>query len=217
MAKQGNKQKKSSAPQSDSIRAKDVSSTEATTRLRPAPDLPRATLKLTRTLKVINDMQAAGVIGRYAIGGAVGATFYLEPMPTMDLDVFVALAPEAGSLIVTPSPIYEYLKARGYTAVGESLKVEDWLVQFLPPTGPLVEEGIARARPVDVEDVTTYVFTAEHLVAIALETGRPKDKARILQFTEAQAVDRKALDDILARHRLVEKWNTFQQQFLSSS
>src|SRR6478736_4639015 len=88
------------------------------------PALPRATLKLTRTLKVINDMQAAGVIGRYAIGGAVGATFYLEPMPTMDVDVFVAILPETGSLIITPKPIYDYLTERGYTAVGEALKVE---------------------------------------------------------------------------------------------
>ena len=30
-------------------------------------------------------MQADGVIGKYAIGGAVGATFYLEPAATLDL------------------------------------------------------------------------------------------------------------------------------------
>lgn len=180
-----------------------------------APALPRATLKLTRTLKVINDMQAAGVFGRYAIGGAVGATFYLEPMPTMDVDVFVAIHPETGSLIITPKPIYDYLTARGYTAVGEALKVEDWLVQFLPPTGALAEEAIARARPVDVEGVRTFVFTAEHLVAVALETGRPKDKARILQFIEAKVVDQKALEEILSRHQMLEKWSQFRQQFLT--
>lgn len=33
---------------------------------------------MKETLKVINGMQAAGVIGRYAIGGAVGATFTLS-------------------------------------------------------------------------------------------------------------------------------------------
>lgn len=31
------------------------------------------------TLAVINQMQADGVIGKYATGGAVGATLYLEP------------------------------------------------------------------------------------------------------------------------------------------
>ena len=42
------------------------------------------------TLKVINQMQADGVIEQYAIGGAVGATFYLEPVATVDIDVFVS-------------------------------------------------------------------------------------------------------------------------------
>ena len=41
------------------------------------------------TLEVINRMQADGVIGQYAIGGAVGATFYLEPVATLDIDIFV--------------------------------------------------------------------------------------------------------------------------------
>jgi hypothetical protein len=48
-------------------------------------------MKLKRTLAVINEMQADGVIGRYALGGAVGATFYLEPVRTVDVDVFVAI------------------------------------------------------------------------------------------------------------------------------
>jgi len=32
-------------------------------------------------------MQANGVIGRHAIGGAVGATFSLEPIATLDVDI----------------------------------------------------------------------------------------------------------------------------------
>ena len=31
-------------------------------------------------------MRTDGVIGKYAIGGAVGATFYLEPSATLDID-----------------------------------------------------------------------------------------------------------------------------------
>lgn len=42
-------------------------------------------------------MQADGVIERYAIG-AVGATFYIEPVATLDVDIFVAFRPEPGSL-----------------------------------------------------------------------------------------------------------------------
>src|SRR5258706_10672269 len=43
------------------------------------------------TIQAINQMQADGVIGKYAIGGAVGATFYLEPAATLDVDIFVTL------------------------------------------------------------------------------------------------------------------------------
>jgi len=48
-------------------------------------------MSLKKTFAVINQMQAAGVIGRYALGGAVGAAFYLEPVRTVDVDVFVAI------------------------------------------------------------------------------------------------------------------------------
>jgi hypothetical protein len=42
------------------------------------------------------------VIERYAIGGAVGATFYLEPAATLDVDVFVESHTELGSRIASP-------------------------------------------------------------------------------------------------------------------
>jgi hypothetical protein len=171
-------------------------------------------MKLQKAFAVINEMQTAGVIGRYAIGGAVGATFYLEPVRTVDVDVFVAIQPEAGKLIITPKPIYDYLTARGYVAQGEYIMIEGWPVQFLPPTGPLLEEAIAQAREADVEGERTYVMSAEHLVAVALQTGRAKDKARIVQFLEADVLNQERLRDILKRHQLSERWARFELQFL---
>ena len=64
------------------------------------------------TLETINQMQADGVIDRYAIGGAVGATFYLEPAATLDIDIFISLDNTASSPLLSLSPIYEYLTAR---------------------------------------------------------------------------------------------------------
>ena len=170
-------------------------------------------MSLKKTLAVINQMQAAGVIGRYAIGGAVGATFYLEPVRTVDVDVFVAIDPDAGKVIASPKPIYDYLTARGYKTEGEYLVIGDWPVQFLPPTGPLVEEAIVQAREIDVEGERTFVCSAEHLVAIALKTGRAKDKARIIQFREAGKLDKARLHNILQRHNLLDRWSSFEQQF----
>ena len=44
---------------------------------------------MEKIFAVINQMEAEGVIGRYAIGGAIGSIFWLEPITTKDVDVFV--------------------------------------------------------------------------------------------------------------------------------
>ncbi len=172
-------------------------------------------MNIQQVIATINQMQSDGVIDRYAIGGAVGATFYLEPVTTLDVDIFVALHAEPGSRIVSPKPIFDYLTARGCTVEGEYLVIAGWPVQFLPPTGPLVEEALAQAIEKDVEATPARVFTAEHLAAIALQTGRAKDKARVLQFVEASVLDAKRFQAVLTRHGLVDRWQQFEKQFLS--
>jgi hypothetical protein len=171
-------------------------------------------MKIKEVLSTINQMQADGVIDRYAVGGAVGATFYLEPIATLDVDIFVAFRPEPGKLIVSPQPLIDYLTARGCRVEGEYLIIADWPVQFLPPPTPLAEEALSEAVSFDVEEVPTRVFSAEHLACIALELGRPKDKARLLQFIEAGVLDPARLEAILVRHHLSEKWRRFEEQFL---
>ena len=123
------------------------------------------------TLEIINEMQAKGVIGKYAIGGAVGATFYLEPAATLDVDIFVVLPNRIGSSLVTLTPIYDYLTGRGCRTEGEHIMVGTWPVQFLPASDALEKEALDDAVPTEVDGVKTWVMTAEHLVAIALRTG----------------------------------------------
>ncbi len=173
-------------------------------------------MALKQVLSVINQMCADQVIDQYAIGGAVGATFYLEPIATLDIDIFVLFRPEPGRLLDSPQPIFDYLLARGHTIKGEYIVIGDWPVQFLPPTGPLVSEALTEARTVDVDGESTRVFSAEHLAAIALELGRPKDKARLVQFVESGTLDENILDAILARHNLVGRWEHFEHQFLEN-
>ena len=154
------------------------------------------------------------MIDRYAIGGAVGATFYLEPVATLDVDIFVTPRSEPGSVLASSHRIFDYLKARGGAMEGEYIVLGGWPVQFLPPTGPLVEEALAQAVETDVEGIPTRVFTAEHLAAIALQTGRAKDKARLLQFIEAGVLEGERFQAILGRHSLPGAWQKFEQQFL---
>ena len=172
---------------------------------------------IKEVIQKINQMQADGVIESYAIGGAVGATFYLEPVATLDVDIFTAFKSQAGSLIVSPQPIFDYLKARGSAMEGDYIIIGGWPVQFLPPGTSLVEEALKESVVKDVEGTPARVFTAEHLAAIALQTGRGKDKARLLQFVEAGALDAVRFQGILAQHGLVESWQKFEQQFLRDS
>ena len=166
------------------------------------------------TLEVINRMEAEGIVGKYAIGGAVGATFYLEPSATLDLHIFVSLKNPEGSPLLTLTPIYDYLTSRGYRPEREYLIIEGWPVQFLSAGDALDEEALLQAMETELEGIRTWVISAEHLVAIALRTARAKDFARILQFAEEGVLDSGKLDSILQRHGLMEKWEQFGLKFL---
>ncbi|HYN16348.1 MAG TPA: hypothetical protein VES66_11240 [Terriglobales bacterium] len=165
-------------------------------------------------METINQMQADGVIGKYAIGEAVGATFYLEPAATLDVDIFVTLPTSPGSKLLSLAPIYDYLMVRSFKVEQEHVVIGDWPVQFLPPSNDLEREALTEAVETEVEGVKTWVMTAEHLVAIALNTARPKDHARILQFLEQNVVNADKLKLIFLRHGLLPKWKNFEGKYL---
>jgi len=165
---------------------------------------------MKETLEVLNRMQADGIIGGYAIGGAVGATLYLEPSATLDVDVFVTLPPAR----LDCTPIHEYLTARGGEVQGEHIVVGGWPVQFRVPSDNLEREALAYSIEVDVEDGWARVMTPEHLVALALKSGRPEDFSRILQFVEQDAVDMDLLKRIVSSHGVERKWQKFRQRYL---
>lgn len=169
---------------------------------------------MEKALAVINQLEKDGLIGRYAIGGAVAATRYIEPIQTYDLDIFVVL-PLSSSGLISLSPIFTYLKKRGYASQGECIIVEGWPLQFLPVYNSLVEEALERALEVKYGETPTRVLSAEYLAAIMLDTGRPKDHARLIQFFEFNVLDLTVLEDIVVRHGLKEDWETFRKRFLN--
>jgi hypothetical protein len=77
-------------------------------------------VKIQDVFVALNQLETDGIVDRHAIGGAVGATFYLEPVATLDVDVFVAFRAELGSLLVSPQPIFDYLKERGAPMEGST-------------------------------------------------------------------------------------------------
>jgi len=171
---------------------------------------------MEKSLAVLNQMEQEGVISRYAIGGAIAATFYVEPVQTFDLDVFI-LFPSPPSGLISASPIFDYLIVRGYTAEREMINIEGWPVQFLPVYNSLTDEALAQATDVTFGSTPTRVLTAEHLAAIMLDTGRPKDHARLLQFLEVGVVNKDKLSTILSKHRLEDKWKHFVKRYLDDT
>jgi hypothetical protein len=160
---------------------------------------------MKRTLQVLRDLEYSGLLSRYAIGGAMAATFYAEPVLTFDLDVFVEL-PTSESGLASLSPLYEALRARGYVEERECVLIEGVPVQFLPAYNALIEEAVAEARETAYEDTSTRVVRAEHLVAIALQTGRDKDRERVRVLREQAGLDLEYLQKVLFRHKLESRW-----------
>lgn len=168
---------------------------------------------MKKTLQVINNLKKKGVINDYAIGGAVASFFYLEATLTEDLDIFIHIDSE-GYKIIDLSPLFASLAEEGYSEFKrEGIIIDKWPVQFLPTTAELEKEALGKASNEIIENEEVRVFTAEYLMAICVQVGRPKDKIRLEQFLREKCFDEKTLGDILLRHNLTEKYNKIKKLF----
>jgi len=79
-------------------------------------------------------------------------------------------------------------------------------VQFVPPFNALLKEALSEAVGTRYEQTPTRVLRAEHLIAIAVQTGRNKDRQRVRLLLEHAPVDIAYLTEILARHELETRW-----------
>jgi hypothetical protein len=161
---------------------------------------------MEKTLQVLNELERKGIMSRYAIAGAMGATFYAEPVLTFDLDVIVLL-PQMQTGLLTLAPLYDALRAKGYAEEAECVVIEEVPVQFLPAYNALVEEALREAIDTQYHTTPTRVLRVEHLLAIAIQTGRSKDRERVCMLREQAIVDMPYLADVLRRHRLEGKCN----------
>src|ERR1039457_6040591 len=114
------------------------------------------------TLAILNELEAAGLVERYAIGGAMAGFFYAEAVVTEDLDAFVLLKTPAPG--VTLTAIYDFLKQRGATVEREHLWLAGTLVQLIPTFDALSEEAVREAVEQTVGQVKTRVMRVEHLI-----------------------------------------------------
>lgn len=167
---------------------------------------------MEKTLVVLNDLVKKGLIKDYVIAGGIALLYYAEPVLTYDLDVFCRL-PTRQEGLVTLSPIYAYLQEKGYRTHGEHMMIEGVPVQFIPAYNELVQEGLERALEITYGEVKTRIVRVEYLLAIMLQTYRPKDRERMLIVVNEVQVDVHYLEEILQKHGLQEKWNKFRRRY----
>ena len=140
-------------------------------------------------IRRLNDLQLCGLIRDYAVIGAVAATAYVEPVLTQDVGVVV--------LVDSDDEFWET-----YRRVGEAAEGIDGMhhilggrpVRLFPSTiKPIYRDTLAAATQTRIGDATVKVATPEHLVALALEAFRYKDKLRIAELLELPGIDTEAI------------------------
>jgi hypothetical protein len=164
---------------------------------------------MKEVFRVINALAAEKIIDTYAVGGAIGAHFYVGAFATFDVDIFFPVTTQSSSLF-SLGPLYEHLRNKGYRPKGEMVFIEGWDVQFLPTFDDLTEEAVENAVYFDVEGERVRVMPAEYLMAIALKTGRAKDLARVKMFMEEAGVNEELLDRLIRKFKLEAQWQRYK-------
>jgi len=157
---------------------------------------------------VLEQLVQKGSLRHYAIGGATAAGFHGEPLATRDIDVFVFIDPPTGSMLVTLEPLFSSLSALGFDKFeDEALMIHDFPVQFLSASPGLETEAVDSALVLEWDTHRIRVMRPEHLAAIALTVGRPKDRARLVYLVALSSFNRQLFMEILLRHDLRQRWN----------
>ncbi|MBN2384647.1 hypothetical protein JXQ70_17370 [bacterium] len=165
---------------------------------------------MKETLEIVNQMLEEGLFSRYAIGGGIAALFYIEPITTFDLDIFVLLS-ETDNVLISLSPIYSWLEKKGYTTKNEQVIIEGVPVQFIPAYNDLIIEAVENSNMQLYSGIKTHVVKAEYLIAIMLQTNRSKDRERIAMMLDQTDLSRDILDDIIEKHDLKHKYDQFRK------
>jgi hypothetical protein len=158
-----------------------------------------AGIPLADILRAANELVSSGLIKDYALGGALAAMRYVEPLATYDADIF--FIPVTKDLSAGVHDIYEALQARGCEVDGDHLLLKNFPVQFLAAYG-LTEEAVQNANTIEYQGVRAKVFRPEYMIAIAASVRRAKDLARIKLLMEQAEIDEKLLERILDGHKL---------------
>lgn len=148
---------------------------------------------MIEALKILNQLKKKGLIKDYAIGGGYAVNYYLEPILTYDLDIFLLMDSDEEF-----HSLYRYFKDSRHRIENVHIIIKEVPVQFLPSSiHPLLEEAVRNAKRIRVKGVYTKVLTVEDLIAALLMAFRVKDRMVIPHLFEL--ADKKKLAWIVGK------------------
>jgi hypothetical protein len=155
-----------------------------------------------KVIAALRDLKGDGLVSDYALGGAMAMTFWSEPTPTFDVDVFVLL--DQSSLLVSLEPLYSWARARGYGEKGEHIMIATVPVQLIPAHNALTVEAVSTAANLSYSGEPVRVIRPEYLIAMALDGSARTQKrlTRVALLLEQANVDRGLLDRLVQRYKL---------------
>jgi hypothetical protein len=146
-----------------------------------------------KVIRKLNRLKQTGVIRDYAIGGAHAVAYYLEPVKTLDFDIFI--------LIESEQDFYDfrsYIRKSGFKISGAHVVIDDTPVHFLPGSmDPFINEAVRKAKRIRVGGIPSKVLSVEYLIASLLMSFRLKDKMVIPDLLEL--ADKERLMAIIGR------------------
>jgi hypothetical protein len=146
-----------------------------------------------KVIKRLNRLKKTGVMKDYAIGGAHAVAYYLEPVKTLDLDIFVFAESDQDFYIFRT-----YIKKAGFIMRGTHVIIDDMPVHFLPGSlHPFINEAVRKGKRIRVNNIPTKILTVEYLIISLLMAFRLKDKMVIPDLLEL--VDLERLRPIIER------------------
>jgi hypothetical protein len=166
-----------------------------------------------KALKLIKELKKAKVLKDFSIGGGIAALYYIEPLLTYDLDIF--FIPIEDSIDVL-KPVYRYLKEKGFKAKKEHVLIEGVPVQFIPVYNDLVKEAVQNSIEVKYGRIKTRILGLEYLIAVMLQTYRPKDRERLVKVFEVAKIDLRLLKKVLKKYGLHDKYDRFKEMYFGA-
>lgn len=168
---------------------------------------------MVNTLKRIGELKNKKIIGDFAISGSVAVLYYVEPLLTYDLDIFFIPVEESIDVL---TPIYNYLRKKGYKFDKEHVIIEGIPVQFIPVYNELVNEAVLKSVEAKYGRIKTKVLGLEYLVAIMIQTYRAKDRERLIKIFEEAEMDLRLLRKILKKYNLHDKYTEFRRRYFDN-